>query len=187
MTTRPPTPDQPANGPDEIRIVVHDGPDAPVPDALDAGPDPRSAPAGAPAGPASPQLFTVPTVTRAVEAGFGIVAERRGEHWHVSEAEAESIAEPLTGELNDLTASLPFHDSIAGAMGGRRMQLAAALAFVTGPRLVADYQIAGQRAAAVRAAALASRERPVAETPDRPPTGGGMASILANTPAPGAA
>lgn len=196
-----PTTDQ-IGAPDEVEIRVVNLGDAPVPDVdadPPAGPD-QSAPAAAQEPVGGVQILTPERVARTIQLGSARLAESRGRpYWAYSAEEAEMVAEPLAGELNDLFRALPGVGRAADALGGRRTQLAAALAITAGPRLVMDALTPSQHQQAAAAADLARREQRRGDaltstdgggrpTPTRPPAGepDSLASILADTPPPGA-
>lgn len=156
---------------DAPTIEVVSGAEAQLPPIPDAGPSADGSPlsyaapgdglaAGGPASGIIPPAAMVP----AVKGAYGFIAERRGEFWRVSDADAQMIAEPLAGELSDLLADAPFLGDALGALGGRRQQLLVALGVVTTPRLLRDVAESGARRAAEQRAAM----QPATPAP-RPP------------------
>lgn len=138
--------------------VALPGLEPPVDDAAGAeGSDATHTPAGTEASaPAASELLPVEVVEGMVSASFDMIAARRGEHWRLDEDEARNIAEPLAGELNEFVEHAPFLGGAVAAVGGRRVQLVAALGFAVGPRLMADAALARQvREATTREAAHA--------------------------------
>jgi hypothetical protein len=125
----------------------------PAPGAPPSAGEAHSAAGGStPSAPAAEPL-PVAVVADMVSAGFDLLAARRGEHWQLDAAEADNIAEPLAGELNDLLAHAPFLGGAVGALGGRRVQLVVALGWAVGPRLLVDASLGeAERVEAVRAA-----------------------------------
>ncbi|MCK9485590.1 MAG: hypothetical protein M0R73_02650 [Dehalococcoidia bacterium] len=200
-----PTTDQ-VGPPDEVEIRVVNLGDAPVPEvelAPPGGPE-WSAPAATPepSGGVQPgvQIVTPERVAQTIVAGSKQIADRRGRpYWAYSREEADLLADPLAGELNDLFRALPGVGRAADALGGRRAQLVAAVAITAGPRLVMDVLTPSEREREAAAEDLARREQrreraPLAAdagrpTPTQPTTpAGGVESwgdTLRDLPAPG--
>ena len=159
--THPPVADEA-----EIRAINAEptavGPLGPTPDSDDgpvrAGPSEGdgAGPAAAPLSDVDPDLAAM--LTPDMVAGgvvsplFDFIATRRGEHWRVNDAEAMSIAEPLTVELQEFATRAPFLVGAAHAVGGNRARLLIATATVVGPRLYVDRALAAERAEAATSA-----------------------------------
>jgi hypothetical protein len=123
-----------------VDIDVFNGEDVAIPEASTPTEDVLPAEDAAPAAPAP--IIPQWAAAAAVAGVFEVAAKARGPHWSITDEQRDAIAEPLTGELDDLLHDLPFLGDVTEHLSERRLQLIAATGAVLAPRLWRDAQLA---------------------------------------------
>lgn len=155
-----------------------------IPADLGQSPDPDEPASGEPAAAqpeadspdqAEPEQIGVPdwAVEAATVAVFEYLASKRGEHWKLTDAEAQAIAIPLAAELTELLSSIGMGVSADAIpfLTARRLEIISAIAEAMVPRYMQDREYASL------ATAVAAPAAEVLDPMDGSPAGGAGAPV----------